>query len=49
MADKRKYQIGDIVKYDGDEHVVIGVGEEDYNLIIVPTYDSVGVNIEELD
>jgi hypothetical protein len=49
MADKRKYQIGDIVKYDGDEHVVIGVKEEDYDLIIVPTYDAIGVNINELD
>jgi len=49
MADKRKYQIGDIVKYDGDEHVVIGVKEEDYDLIIVPTYDAIGVNIDELD
>jgi len=49
MSNKRNYQIGDTVQYDGDEYVVIGIKEEDYDLIIVPTYDAVGVNIDELD
>jgi len=49
MSNKRKYQIGDTVQYDGDEYVVVGVKEEDYDLIIAPTYDAIGVNIDELD
>lgn len=49
MSNKRKYQIGDTVRYDGDEYVVVGVKEEDYDLIIAPTYDAIGVNIDELD
>lgn len=46
---KKQFKVGDIVSYDGMECIVIEVGTEDYDLIVVPTEESYGIDINELD
>lgn len=53
MKNKKQYKVGDRVKYDGEDCIVINVGVEDYDLVIVPMSvideEAIGVELNELD
>jgi hypothetical protein len=53
MKNKKQYKVGDKVKYDGEECMVINIGIEDFGLVIVPMSviddECIGVELDELD